>query len=201
MSAFLDHLKLKSNIRFPWFKSCQKQLTLSPLPRRFQTPSRKIWIWPSPSVATTWSPEKKTQNLTKMELYLMWYGTVGVYLEHNGINMEGWYQVGTFGRTNMEEIMPTNPGGSVVNFFEWGISREKTPRWLLSIRLNSDDFPAWKLNTYLCYVTIICISRSILYYSTLKKTSRCMQDCIRAYVIISPLLQNNILYTKHRINL
>lgn len=91
--------------------------------------------------------------------------------------------------------------GSVVNFFEWGISREKTPRWLLSIRLNSDDFPAWKLNTYLCYVTIICISRSILYYSTLKKTSRCMQDCIRAYVIISPLLQNNILYTKHRINL
>ena len=114
----------------------------------------------------TW--KKKTQNLTKMELYLMWYGTVGVYLEQNGINMEGWYQVGTFGRTNMEEMMPTNPGGSVVNFFEWGISREKTPRWLLSIRLNGDHFPAWKLKTYLCYVTIICISRSI-YYSTLKK--------------------------------
>lgn len=102
--------------------------------------------------------KKKTQNLTKMELYLMWYGTVGVYLEQNGINMEGWYQVGTFGRTNIEEIMPTNPGGSVVSFFEWGISREKTARLLLSIRLNSDHFPAWKLTTYLCYVTIICIS-------------------------------------------
>ena len=47
-----------------------------------------------------------------MELFLTWYGTVGVYLEHNGIKMEDgskleWTSLGEewFGRKKQNELL------------------------------------------------------------------------------------------------
>ena len=191
---------LKSNIRFPWFKSCKKQLTLSPLPRRFQTPSRKIWIWPSPSVATTWSPEKKNTKPDKD-------GTL------SNVVRNSWSLLGTkwnqYGRMvpswniweNKHGRNDANKSRGICGELLWvrNLSGENT-KMIIEHKVEWWPLSCLKAkNIFMLCDNHMYIEIYILQY--IKKTSRCMQDCIRAYAIISPLLQNNVLYTKHLINL